>query len=200
MSERTMDFGGGDANGWKEVFEGWSAKLTTGIAWFVTVAGGIWTIWKGSKFAYGRARHVWKTLNAFADSVDALRAINAELAVIKLERAIQTELSQTPFWKADANGNCVEANTAYCQLVGQSLEELRGAGWFEAIHPDDQEDVIRDWKSAVREVADFHRVYRLRSSAETIRVRVRAKPVRFADRVEFHGATVVLSRKQITAE
>lgn len=180
-------------NDWKVGIEVWIGKI-------VAVFGGIWAIWTGVKFAVKRARQIWKTLTAFADSVQALQAISNELQAIKAERAAQTELSTTPFWKADSNGNCVDANTAFCQLVNMNLTELRGAGWYSCLHPDDQDDVMAEWKAAVKDRADFQRVFRLRSQTETIRVRARAKMVETNGQVEFHGVTVVLTRKPVTAE
>lgn len=180
-------------NDWKVDFEIWIGKI-------VAIFGGLWAIWTGIKFAIRRARQIWKTLTAFADSVQALQAINAELQAIKAERTAQIELSTTPFWKADSNGNCVDANTAFCQLVNMNLPELRGAGWYSCLHPDDQDDVMVEWKSAVKDRADFQKMFRLRSHTETIRVRTRAKMVEVNGRVEYHGVTVVLNRKPLTTE
>lgn len=190
-TESAMDFGAGE--GIRDAVEAWIGKL-------VAIAGGLWAIWKGAKFAVVRARVVWKTLTAFADSVQALQLINQQIETIRIERAIQTELSRTPFWKADQNGNCIEANSAYLKLLNLTMEEIRGAGWEAAIHPDDMGFVIQAWESAVRERTQFRLAFRLRSQTETIRVESKAFPIALAGRFEFYGSTEVLSRKPITVE
>lgn len=42
-------------------------------------------------------------------------------------------------WTTDAQGNVIEDLPAWRAFTGQSVEETRGQGWLQAVHPDDRE-------------------------------------------------------------
>jgi PAS domain S-box-containing protein len=46
-------------------------------------------------------------------------------------------------------------NQRWLEYVGASLEDLRGWGWTNVIHPDDVQDVLRKWRSSVATGAPF---------------------------------------------
>jgi len=47
------------------------------------------------------------------------------------------------FAMANPEGGFVDANSAYCRITGYSIEELRGMGWPQMIHPDDYAENMR---------------------------------------------------------
>lgn len=188
-----MDIGGGGWEHWRDGLDAWIGKI-------VAITAGLFAIWRGSKFAAHRIRQVWKTLSAFADSVEVLQALRLKQEEMQAIQLIQIELSRTPLWKADANGNCIEANTAYLQLLGLTFEEARGGGWEASIHPDDRNYALTAWNSAVREKAPYRSMFRIQTETETVRVEVRAFPAKVGDTVQFYGASTVISRKARTAE
>jgi two-component system, cell cycle sensor histidine kinase and response regulator CckA len=53
------------------------------------------------------------------------------------------------------------ANPACLELVGRSLEDLRGSGWHACVHPDDREALLQDFGASVREGRPFDRRYRI---------------------------------------
>lgn len=176
------------------------ARLAASVGWLVALATSLWAIWKGLLFVGVRLRRVWRVVNGFVNSIEAFDAVNNRLRVIETRLEIQAELSRIPLWRADAHGNCIEANTAFLQLVDLTMEEAKGAGWYAATHPADRQYLMTQWLRAVADVTDFNLTFRLRSDVDTIKVIARAKPVRVGGTVEFHGSTVVLNRKTKTAE
>lgn len=188
--DKTMDIGIGDA---RDAVEAWVGKL-------VAIAGGVWAIWKGTKFAAGRIRQVWKTLSAFADSIEALEKLTIRIQRIEAEQHINFALSEFPRWIADAKGSCIEANAPYLRLLGLSESEAIGSGWESAIHPDDSVRVMNAWEDAVSKGTSFRQRFRMRNALETIYVEAKAVPIRPGKELSFLGAMAVLNRKPITKD
>ncbi|HEX2206841.1 MAG TPA: GAF domain-containing protein, partial [Longimicrobium sp.] len=64
-------------------------------------------------------------------------------------------------WTTDARG-MVEDMPVWRRLTGQTLEEVRGSGWVNAIHPDDRERTLRAWWGAHEVRGPYRAEYRLR--------------------------------------
>jgi PAS domain S-box-containing protein len=52
-------------------------------------------------------------------------------------------------WIADANGDFTERQPSWEEFTGQTWECYRGAGWIEAVHPDDRQRVQAQWRQAI---------------------------------------------------
>ncbi|HSV15498.1 MAG TPA: GAF domain-containing protein, partial [Tepidisphaeraceae bacterium] len=81
----------------------------------------------------------------------ALDRNRAERALRASEYRYQTlaELSPVGIYRADANGQTVYVNPRGLELLGQSLEQARGAGWVNALHPDDAQRVRQHWRDRI---------------------------------------------------
>lgn len=67
-------------------------------------------------------------------------------------------------------------------LSGLSAEELAGAGWLRAVHPDDVEHVRQAWRDAIEHGTPYQVQYRIRRSDGSWRTHlVRAQPFRDRD-------------------
>ncbi|HST59249.1 MAG TPA: GAF domain-containing protein, partial [Longimicrobium sp.] len=64
-------------------------------------------------------------------------------------------------WTTDPQG-MVEDMPGWRRLTGQTLDEVRGAGWVNAIHPDDREATARAWWAANDRRSPYRAEYRLR--------------------------------------
>ncbi|MFM8415451.1 MAG: PAS domain-containing protein [Planctomycetota bacterium] len=72
---------------------------------------------------------------------------------LRASREAFTVLSQRApmgIMRADANGFCIYANEAWCELSGLSLAETLGHSWSQAVHPDDLPQVMAKWDESVR--------------------------------------------------
>ena len=68
-------------------------------------------------------------------------------------------------WRTNADGEVVGDLPSWQAFTGQSGEQVRGAGWLDAVHPEDRPQVLEQWGRAVRERRLFEAECRLRSAA-----------------------------------
>ncbi|BAU92454.1 PAS domain-containing protein [Methylorubrum populi] len=65
-------------------------------------------------------------------------------------------------WVTDHKGNCTYLSPEWYDLTGQKLDEALGAGWTEAIHPDDRVAIVDGFAQACARQVEFMLRYRLR--------------------------------------
>ncbi|HYJ46044.1 MAG TPA: PAS domain S-box protein, partial [Pyrinomonadaceae bacterium] len=75
-------------------------------------------------------------------------------------RSLITAISQV-VWTTDAEGR-VDDMPQWRELTGQSVDEVAGYGWLEAIHPDDRQATAEIWGEAVRARSIYKTEYRIR--------------------------------------
>jgi two-component system CheB/CheR fusion protein len=84
-------------------------------------------------------------------------------------------------WSADAQGYVVEDSPTWRAFTGQSVEERKGSGWLEAVHPEDRERVRQRWHEAVARDAPSDLEYQVRRRDGGWRwMQARAVPLRDA--------------------
>ncbi len=85
---------------------------------------------------------------AVISDIDEVKA--AERARAESERRAQnvTELSPVGLFRTDERGSTTYVNPRWCELSGLSADEAMGAGWLEAVHPDDRERLMKGWEDA----------------------------------------------------
>jgi PAS domain S-box-containing protein len=71
-------------------------------------------------------------------------------------------------WTTDPQG-MVEDMPGWRRLTGQTLDEVRGTGWVNAIHPDDRDATARAWWTANDRRSPYRAEYRLRMADGTYR-------------------------------
>lgn len=72
------------------------------------------------------------------------------------------ELTGQFWWATNAEGKLEEDLPAWRIFTGQSEEEIKGAGWAKALHPDDVERALKIWNKAVTEKSAYEVEYRVR--------------------------------------
>ncbi len=146
---------------------------------------------------------------------DALRDMNRTLELRVADRTRQLQASEGRLrlfveaaphlaWSCDAAGGLTDANRRWFAYTGLTLEQSRGSGWLQALHPDDVERVSR--KIVVDRAGGelFEAEYRLRRASDgAYRWHLaRALPVRDAAGVitNWFGSTVdIEDQKQAEA-
>lgn len=89
-------------------------------------------------------------------------------------RAI-SDASPLGIFVSDADGECVYTNAAYQVISGLSFEQTLGTNWSSAVHPEDRERVLADWREAARRHAEFHAEVRfVRSDGSIVWARLNA--------------------------
>jgi diguanylate cyclase (GGDEF)-like protein/PAS domain S-box-containing protein len=156
-------------------------------------------LWFGSRANWVRG-WVRITASSLRGRFQTLR----ENPAIARERELyfQTMAEAVPeiIWTADPNGMDDFFNQRCFDYTGMTLEQLRGASWQVIIHPDDLDDCLAKWKSALHSGDPYDVEYRLRGKDGGFRWFLgRANPIRDAkgEIVKWFGTcTDIESQKQ----
>lgn len=79
-----------------------------------------------------------------------------------------SDASPLGIFVSDAEGSCVYTNAAYHTISGLTLEQTLGTNWSTAIHPEDRERVLVEWRHAARDQAPFQTEFRFLQEDESI--------------------------------
>jgi len=82
-------------------------------------------------------------------------------------RAI-SDASPLGIFVSDAQGGCVYTNAAYHKISGFSFEQTLGTNWSMAIHPDDRERVLAEWRIAAHSLEPFQSEYRFQQKDNSV--------------------------------
>lgn len=67
-------------------------------------------------------------------------------------------------WVTAPDGTILAGGEQWCELTGQTAEEMHDRGWLAAIHPDDQRAVAEAWQHALQTRTPVVNQYRVRSA------------------------------------
>jgi PAS domain S-box-containing protein len=85
-------------------------------------------------------------------------------------------------WTSDSGGMVVDDSPTWRAFTGQTYEDWKGAGWLDAVHPDDRERAANAWDASVVSKMPYHVEYRVRRADGEYRwTSVRAVPLRHQD-------------------
>ncbi len=102
---------------------------------------------------------------------DALRASEERFRSLVLASA-------QVVWTTNPDGWVEEDSPSWRAFTGQTYEQWKGAGWLDAIHPDDREATEQTWLRCVAEKCICETEYRVRAANGSYRwTAVRGVPV-----------------------
>ncbi len=92
---------------------------------------------------------------------ESLQQLNARLETEVQRRAATFEtlasLSPVGIVRMDAEAQCLYVNQRYCEMLGITREAALGRGWIRtALHPEDRERVIEEWRQSLERGQPFH--------------------------------------------
>ena len=130
----------------------------------------------------------WLDMRAFPVGNDKLAVFFRDVTDRKLaeqkfkesERRIRAALQVVAdvVWTNDAHGRMTEEQPGWAALTGQTVEEYKGYGWTNAVHPDDAQPTLEAWEKAVAAKSLFACEHRVRRYDGTWRsFSIRAAPV-----------------------
>ncbi len=104
-------------------------------------------------------------LGIIATSRDISDRKQAENAIKRSEERYRSLILATSqiAWTADAEGRCPDL-PSWRAYTGQTVEEVIGLGWLDAIHPDDRERTNQVWMEAVQTRSLYDVEYRIRGA------------------------------------
>ena len=111
-----------------------------------------------------------------AQLIEEVSALNASLEQKVAERTVALARQEALFralaeqapqvvWTSDAHGALTYVNQAWFELVGGSLQDWAGSGWFKAIHPEDLPGIKTNWKQSRLSGCPFVGIRRLRAKS-----------------------------------
>lgn len=126
---------------------------------------------------------------ALEQDIDMRKSAEREIRLNAQRYRSLVEATTAIVWDTPASGLFEADQPGWTSFTGQSFEELRGWGWLNAVHPDDQAETARIWSAAVAGTGTYETEHRLRSRTQGYRnMLVRAVPI-FADDGTVHQWT-----------
>lgn len=152
-----------------------------------TLANGSVKLWERQDEIISRVESIHSCLDRrFSDTDQRIDKLT-EMAELVLEEATGARervrqlfrALDVPVFETDNNGWFRYVNPAWTRMTGLSIDESRGEGWAEALHPEDRNRVFETWESAIQQGKPFTAVYRFRhvQSEEVTEVRGSASPI-----------------------
>jgi len=92
-----------------------------------------------------------RTLNYLVERKTTRQALTLSEARFRA----MSDASPLGIFVSDVHGECVYTNDAYHTISGLSLEQTLGTNWSMAIHPDDRQRVVLEWRAAAHGDATF---------------------------------------------
>jgi PAS domain S-box-containing protein len=71
-----------------------------------------------------------------------------------------TKFSPVGIFRLDANGRCIYVNDRMSEITGLTPEQMSGLAWAKALHPDDHDRVLEEWKISQERKIPFYSEYR----------------------------------------
>ena len=96
--------------------------------------------------------------------VEITQLKNAELTARNSEENFRALIAASAqmVWTTDAQGSVVEDSTSWRAFTGQSFEQFRGSGWADAVHPNDREEAVKNWRDSLATQTPLDAEFRLR--------------------------------------
>jgi PAS domain S-box-containing protein len=115
---------------------------------------------------------------AFALDLTDRKEKESEVRFNEQRYRMMVEATSAIVWDTPASGEFTVEQPSWSAFTGQTFEELRGWGWLQAIHPDDQAETERVWSTAVANRTGYHVEHRLKSRDGTFHdMAVNAVPI-----------------------
>lgn len=101
-------------------------------------------------------RHRWFLVSCGRSNASSRRALvalsiderkSAEVATALELADVRAMLDNAPtmMWRTTASGEMDYANERYLRAWGQTLDQIKGWGWKDAVHPDDRQGIVDYW-------------------------------------------------------
>jgi len=88
--------------------------------------------------------------------------LEEELLENKAQYWMMTDIVPTMLWMTDADSNCTYFNRVWLDFTGRTMEQEKGLGWREGVHPEDYQHVLDIYTEACSQPLKFEMEYRLR--------------------------------------
>ncbi len=115
------------------------------------------TSWHPLKGADGRVLGV----NVAAEEITERKRAQAATEASEQRYRALVRATTSLVWTATADGEFIDS-PEWRSFTGQSLDEVRGSGWLDAVHPYDRDRARNIWQTSVEQHASFENEFRIR--------------------------------------
>jgi PAS domain S-box-containing protein len=117
-------------------------------------------------------------LSVFFRDISERKAIQDRLRHSEERYRSLVETTAAIVWNTSPNGDIINELPGWSAFTGQSYAELKGLGWLNAVHPEDQAHTAQSWAMALSQRSLYQTEHRLRRYDGSYRyMLVRAVPV-----------------------
>lgn len=92
---------------------------------------------------------------------DAIDRIDRRVALSEQRSRYFAEHPGEISFETDVDGNTIWVSKGWEEVYGVSRDDAKGRGWINGVHPDDREDVVREWYNAIQDKRRFEMRYRV---------------------------------------
>ena len=129
------------------------------------------------------------------------KATRLALTLSEARFRAMSDASPLGIFVSDIDGECIYTNAAYHKISGLNLEQTLGTNWSMAIHPDDRQQVLQQWRTAALGGAPFKSEARfLRADGSVVWTRLHAASMHDGRELRGHVQTVEDISARKTAE
>ena len=100
-------------------------------------------------------------INVVAEEITERKRSEQALAIAEQRYRALVRATSSLVWTAPADGQIVDM-PEWRTYTGQSIEQVKGRGWLDALHPDDREPTAAAWQKAVDTRSLYETEYRIR--------------------------------------
>jgi PAS domain S-box-containing protein len=141
-------------------------------------------------FSYSPIRDETGTIVGFLDTViETTTEVNTRAAIHESEARFHNLADNIPvmIWVTEPNGSCSYLSRSWYEFTGQTPETGLGAGWLEAVHPEDRPGARSTFHAALAARKAFQLEYRLLRRDGEYRWAIDAATPRFGNDGSFLG-------------
>lgn len=122
-------------------------------------------------------REILTSLSSVAVELLEGRRTAYELTLSEARFRALSESSPLGVFTADSKGECTYVNERWEDFAGLEREDALGRGWIRALHPEDKEGVLAEWRGATLFQRDAEKEFRVRHDDSSVHhVRVVTRP------------------------
>lgn len=104
---------------------------------------------------------------------DSINRIEDALHNLQTTDRLILNKSDEAHFQTNEKGECVWVNRAFCDLIKTPISNALNYGWLDFIEPEMRDDVVKEWKSCVKERRQFNMKFNyLTLDGEQVRVHV----------------------------
>lgn len=87
---------------------------------------------------------------------DSINRIEDSLYNLQTVDRLLLNKTDEAHFQTNEKGECVWVNKSFCELVGSDVTDILRQGWEGYIDPADRDNVIKEWKSCLKEKRQFN--------------------------------------------